>query len=84
MARDHTGNPRRDVISFLDKARGRLTEVVDKHGDKIAQGIDKAAQEADRRTGGKHGAKITNAATKAKEGLDRLDKGRGGQTGGTP
>ena len=61
-------------MSFLDKARGKLTDAVDKHGDKISQGIDKAAAAADKRTGGKHGDKIRNASAKAKDALDKLDK----------
>jgi len=60
-------------MGFLDKARGKLTQAVDKHGDKIAGGIDKAAAEADKRTGGKHHDKITGGATKAREALDKLD-----------
>ena len=29
-------------MSFMDKAKAKLTEAVDQHGDKIAQGIDQA------------------------------------------
>lgn len=68
-------------MSFLDKAKGKLTEAVDQHGEKIAQGIDKAAAEADRRTGGKHGAKIRSGAAKAKDALDKLDKKDDGDLG---
>ena len=60
-------------MGFFDKARGKLTDAVDKHGDKIAGGIDKAADAADKKTGGKHGAKIDTGAAKAKDALDRLD-----------
>ena len=61
-------------MSFLDKAKGKLTDAVDQHGDKIAQGIDKAAAMADQKTGGKHADKIRNASSKAKDALDKLDK----------
>ena len=65
-------------MGFLDKARAKLTGAVDKHGDKIADGIDKAAAAADKRTGGKHTDKITGATGKAKGALDKLDgKGDG-------
>ena len=57
----------------VDKLRGRLTEAVDKHGDKISDGIDKAAAAADKRTGGKHSDTIAKGVTKAKDGLDKLD-----------
>ena len=68
-------------MSFLDKARSKLTEAVDKHGDKIAGGIDKAAGAVDRRTGGKHTDKIAGATAKAREALDRLDNKRDGDLG---
>jgi MT0933-like antitoxin protein len=60
-------------MSFLDKAKGKLTQAVDKHGDKIAGGIDKAAAAADKRTGGKHHDKIAGVSGKARDALDKLD-----------
>lgn len=60
-------------MSFLDKAKAKLTEAVDQHGDKIAQGIDKAAHLANEKTGGKHADKIDKATVKAREALDQLD-----------
>ncbi len=60
-------------MGFLDKAKGKVTKAVDDHGDKIADGIDKAAVAADRKTGGKHGDKIGTAGDKAKDALDKLD-----------
>jgi hypothetical protein len=60
-------------VGFLDKLRGKATDAVDKHGDKIADGIDKAADTASRKTGGKHAARIDSGAEKAKEALDKLD-----------
>ena len=60
-------------MSFLDKAKKQLTEAVDKHGDKIAKGLDKAASEADKRTKGKHSDKIAKGVTAAKSGLEKLD-----------
>jgi hypothetical protein len=32
-------------MGFLDKAKAGLTKAVDQHGDKIAQGVDKAAHD---------------------------------------
>ncbi len=61
------------AMGFLDNARKRLGRAVDQHGDKISQGIDRAAAEADKRTGGKHGSKITKASARAKDALERLD-----------
>ena len=64
-------------MSFLDKAKSQLKGAVDKHGDKIAQGLDKAASEADKRTKGKHSDKIAKAKAAAKDGLDKLDGRKG-------
>lgn len=60
-------------MGFLDKAKKQLTGAVDKHGDKIAKGLDKAALEADKRTGRKHSDKIAKGVAAAKGGLDKLD-----------
>ena len=64
-------------MGFLDnafgKSKAKLTDAVDKHGDKVASGIDKAAELLDDKTGGKHAAKIATGAEKAKDGLDKLD-----------
>lgn len=69
-------------MGFLDKLKGKATKAVDQHGDKIAQGIDRAAEAADRRTGGKHGDKIAKGRTQAKGALDKLDGKTDGDLGG--
>jgi len=60
-------------MSFLDKAKEKLGKAVDDHGDKIAQGIDKAGAFANEKTGGKHADKIDQATGKARDALDSLD-----------
>ena len=60
-------------MSFLDKAKEKLTKAVDDHGDKIAGGIDKAGAFANEKTGGKHADKIDKATGKARDALDSLD-----------
>ena len=60
-------------MSFLDKAKAALTDAVDQHGDKIAQGIDKAGSVVNEKTGGKHADKIDRATGKARDALDSLD-----------
>ena len=60
-------------MSFLDKAKAKLTEAVDDHGDKIADGIDKAGEFVNEKTGGKHADKIDQATGKARDALDSLD-----------
>ena len=60
-------------MGFLDKAKKQLSDAVDQHGDKIGDGLDRVAAEADKRTGGKHTDKIEQGVAKAKDGLDKLD-----------
>jgi len=60
-------------MGFLDKAKAALTDAVDQHGDKIAQGIDKAGSVVNEKTGGKHADKIDQATGKARDALDSLD-----------
>ena len=68
-------------MGFLDKLKGKATQAVDKHGDKIADGIDKAAGLADKKTGGKHRDKIEKGRTQAKSALDKLDGKNDGDLG---
>ena len=60
-------------MGFLDKAKAKLTKAVDQHGDKIAEGIDKAGKAVNDKTGGKHADKINQATGKARDALDSLD-----------
>jgi hypothetical protein len=68
-------------MGFLDDAKAKLNDAVDKHGDKISQGIDKAANLADQKTGGKYSEKIDTGAAKAKDALEKLD-GKNDDLGG--
>ena len=45
-------------MGFLDDAKKKLGDAVDKHGDKIGDGLDKAAKLADEKTKGKYSDKI--------------------------
>lgn len=67
-------------MGFLDNLKGKSSEIkekaadaVDKHGDKIAGGIDKAADFVNTKSNGKLGDKADLAAAKAKDALDKLD-----------
>ena len=60
-------------MSFLDKFRAKAKDAVDQHGDKISDGIDRAAKMADEKTKGKYSDKIDTAQQKSKEALDKLD-----------
>lgn len=60
-------------MGFLDDAKKTLEDAVDKHGDKISEGLDKAAALADEKTGGKYADKIEAGLSRAKGALDGLD-----------
>ena len=55
-------------MSILDKAKGLLG----KNSDKAKAGVDKAADVADDKTGGKHTEQIEGAAEKAKDAIDDI------------
>ncbi|WP_405661986.1 antitoxin [Streptomyces sp. RK9] len=81
-------------MGFLNQLKDKLAPAKDKvsglaqqHGDKIDQGLHKAADVVDRRTKGKYSDKIQAGTGKAKDALDRLagtDGGKGGGGGATP
>jgi hypothetical protein len=52
-------------MGIFDKAK----DVLSQHPDKVEQGLDKAADLADRRTGGQHGEQIDKGVAAAKEKL---------------
>jgi len=60
-------------MGFLSDVKAKLTGAVDSQGDKIADGLDKAGDVIDDKTGGKFGDKIDTGVDKAKEALDGLD-----------
>lgn len=60
-------------MGMFDNLRKKAEKAVDQHGDKIAQGIDKAAAAAGKKSGGKHDDKIAKGASAAKDALDKLD-----------
>jgi hypothetical protein len=60
-------------MGMFDNLRKKAEKAVDQHGDKIAQGIDKAAAAASKKTGGKHDDKLAKGSTAAKNALDKLD-----------
>lgn len=71
-------------MGFLDKLKTQAKKTADQHGDKITQGIDKAATTADQKTKGKYSKHIGTGRAKAKAALDKLDdKNDGGTPGGT-
>lgn len=65
-------------MGFLDDMKRKAENLAAQHEDKIDGAIGKAADLADKRTGGKHAPKIEKAAGKAREVVERLAT-RGGE-----
>ncbi|HEX7716240.1 MAG TPA: antitoxin [Marmoricola sp.] len=60
-------------MGFLQDVKSKLTKAVDSQGDKIGQGLEKAGDMVDKKTGGKYAEKIESGVDKAKDALDDLD-----------
>jgi hypothetical protein len=56
----------------LSPARGKVTGLAQQHGDRIAHGLDKAAEVVDEKTKGKYSDKIHTGTGKARDAMDRL------------
>ena len=65
-------------MGFLDKVKKQAGTVADKHGDKIAGGIDKASDAVNKATKNKYSHQVGKAQTSAKDGVNKA-----GGTGGT-
>lgn len=65
-------------MSMMDK----LKDMVGKNPDKAQQGLDKASDYADEKTGGKYSDKIDKATEKGQEYIDSSgQQGQGGDQG---
>ncbi len=71
------------ITGNVGKVRGKVTEVVDQHGDKIDQGIGKASKFVSNRTGGKYDQHIAKGSDSLRSGLDKLDN-KSDDFGGVP
>ncbi|GGR64111.1 hypothetical protein J2S40_004731 [Nocardioides luteus] len=66
-------------MSFFNKAKDAAKQGVDKVGaDKVGDGIDRAGEFADEKTGGKHSDKIDKGVDAARDHVDRMDGGEDG------
>ncbi|WP_370614534.1 antitoxin [Mumia sp. Pv 4-285] len=72
------------LLDMFKGHKGKVQDLARDHGDKIAGGIDKAADIASDKTGGKYDQHIQKGAHAAKEGLDKLDGDPNRDAGGTP
>lgn len=75
-------------MGLFDDIKAKASELIDQHGDKVSEGVDKAASFADEKTGGKYSEQIQQGQQKAKDALDGLDGQQDdfstGVTAGTP
>ncbi|MFJ8595104.1 antitoxin [Streptomyces sp. NPDC093598] len=74
-----------NVKAKLGPAKGKVSDLAQRHEGKIHHGLDKAAQAVDKRTKGKYSGKIQTGTGRAKYAMERLahkDDGEPG-TGGT-
>lgn len=51
--------------------KNKLNDMISKNSDKVDEGIGKAANFADEKTGGKHSDKIDSAADRARDYVDK-------------
>lgn len=58
---------------MFDNIKKKASELVDGHGDQVGDGIDKAGDAIDERTGGTHASQVDTGQQKLKDGLDGLD-----------
>ncbi|OUD03227.1 antitoxin [Streptomyces swartbergensis] len=72
-----------NVKAKLGPAKGKVSDLAQRHEDKIQHGLDKAAQVVDKRTKGKYSDRIQSGTGKAKGAMDRLaHKGDSGPAAG--
>lgn len=72
-----------NVKAKLGPAKGKVSDLAQRHEDKIQHGLDKAAQVVDKRTKGKYSDRIQSGTGKAKDAMDRLaHKGDSGPAAG--
>jgi MT0933-like antitoxin protein len=64
-------------VGLMDKVRGMFGQ----HADKVDQGIDKAGDVVDDKTGGKYTGQVDKAQNAAKDGVDKVT-GEGGDGAG--
>ena len=71
----------------LGPAKDKVSGLAQQHGDKIGNGLDKAAKVVDEKTKGKYSDRIQTGTGKAKDAMDRLahkdEPGSAGSMGNT-
>ena len=60
-------------MGVFDNMKDKATEHVDQHGDQVGEGVDKAGDFVDERTGGQYADKVDQGQEGLKSALDGLD-----------
>lgn len=59
-------------MGIFDRFKKSAGDAAEKHGDKVKDGLDKAGEFIDEKTGRKHSDKINDGVDKAKDSVDKL------------
>lgn len=59
-------------MGFLDDAKDKVKDLLDGHEDKVTDGIEKAGDLVDEKTGGKYEDKVDMAQDKATDAVEKL------------
>ncbi|MEV5876384.1 antitoxin [Streptomyces sp. NPDC052101] len=60
------------MFDALKNLKDKAEDIAEEHGDKIAEGLEKAGDLIDDRTGGKHSDTIDKAVDKAQDLVEKL------------
>ncbi|MGO4662805.1 antitoxin [Terrabacter sp. 2TAF16] len=60
-------------MGVFDNMKDRASELVDQHGDQVGDGVDKAGDLVDEKTGGQYADKVDQGQDGLKNALDGLD-----------
>lgn len=56
----------------FDEFKDKAADLLGEHGDKANEGVEKAGDFADEKTGGKYSEQVDTAQEKAREGIDKF------------
>lgn len=60
-------------MGMFDEIKNKVTEVVDEHGEQVGDGIERAGDFVDEKTGGQYSGHVDSGQDAVKNALDGLD-----------
>jgi len=60
-------------MGVFDNMKDKVSELVDQHGDQVGDGVDRAGDLVDEKTGGQYADKVDQGQDGLKNALDGLD-----------